>query len=472
MPATLSHEGLIAMLALIGAVIIVAALLSGIVERSNFPQVAAFLLMGALLGPAVAGRLNVGLDSPILRVVATISLALVLFTDAITISLAEIRREAKLAGAILGPGTILAAAAVGFAGHRLLGLQAAHAAILGAALASTDPVILRALLRRPDIPGSARLSLRLESALNDVVLLPIILVAMAFLTRAPGDGEVSVPAIMLRMLVLGPGAGAAVALICIGAMVVIRRRFPIRRDYESFYSIGVCFAAFAAAEALHSSGFLAAFAAGLTIAAFDINMCDCFREYGETTAEMLLLFTFVLLGASLIWTGFEGVNPALVGFGVVALCARPLSLVATLTPMKVEPRSRRLIAWFGPRGLSTLLLVLVPIFAGTPGTPPLFKTAAFVVILSVVIHGGSIMLLDRRARKVQPGEDPLPIVRTIEDMERLRGEGIDVRLIDVRSRTAFQNSKVLLADSTRLDPDFPAKDLNLPKDSWPALFCT
>ncbi len=54
-----------------------------------------------------------------------------------------------------------------------------HAAILGAALASTDPVLLRGLLRRPDISPETRQALRLESGLNDVVLLPIVVVAIA-----------------------------------------------------------------------------------------------------------------------------------------------------------------------------------------------------------------------------------------------------------------------------------------------------
>ena len=67
----------------------------------------------------------------------------------------------------------------------------------------------------------------------------------------------------------------------------------------------MAFSAFAAAEAVHGSGFLAAFAAGLTIAALDVELCDCFIEYGGVTAEMLLLFTFVIFGSSLIWTGFQ-----------------------------------------------------------------------------------------------------------------------------------------------------------------------
>ena len=78
----------------------------------------------------------------------------------------------------------------------------------------------------------------------------------------------------------------------------------MRRDYESLYALGVAFTAFAAAESVGGSGFLAAFAAGLVVAALDVELCDCFLDYGQATAEMFLLFTFVAFGAWLIWTGF------------------------------------------------------------------------------------------------------------------------------------------------------------------------
>src|SRR4051812_19193510 len=136
-------------LALVGIVTIVAALLSGLIDRSDLPQVGVFLALGAMLGPAGLGLLDVTLQSPTLRVVATLSLVLVLFTDAVSLSIAEVRRHGGLAFRVLGPGTLLSAILVALAGRWLLSLPIAATAILGAALASTDPVMLRGLLRRP-----------------------------------------------------------------------------------------------------------------------------------------------------------------------------------------------------------------------------------------------------------------------------------------------------------------------------------
>src|SRR5436309_4516684 len=137
------HESFAAALALIGIVILVASLLSGAVERSGVPQVAIFLLVGAALGPAGLGLLQLDLQSPALQVIAMLALVLVLFSDAIGVDIGEVRQQHRLALLILGPGTLLPAALITGAAWLLLGLSVPAAAVLGAALASTDPVLLR-----------------------------------------------------------------------------------------------------------------------------------------------------------------------------------------------------------------------------------------------------------------------------------------------------------------------------------------
>src|SRR5437867_10033589 len=399
-----SSQFFILTLALVGVVIIVAALLSGFIDRSDVPQVGVFLALGAMLGPAGLQLLDVSLDSPILRVVATLSLVLVLFTDAVSLSIAEIRRHRLLAFLVIGPGTLLSAALIAIAAWMLLDFSPASAVMIGAALASTDPVMLRGLLKRPGLPETVRLALRLESGLNDAVLLPVVLLAMPFLGHGGFPSQTEWARLGLDLVLLGPGAGIAVELLAIAALEMIRRKTGVRRDYESLYSLGVAFAAFAAAEAVHGSGFLAAFAAGITIAALDVELCDCFLEYGETTAEMTLLFTFVLFGSSLIWSGFTVLSWPVFFFAVIVVSIRPIAFFVSLAGTRLDFRSRLLIAWFGPRGLSSLLLILLPVFAAVPGTEPLFFICCLLVLLSVALHGGSLMLVRRDGATVAAPE--------------------------------------------------------------------
>lgn len=405
----LGPQTFVSVLALIGMIILISALLSGVIERSGLPQVAVFLALGAALGPAGLGWLDISLQSPVLRVVATLSLVLVLFNDAVTIDLGEVRRYSKLASLVLGPGTLLSAILYSLAGWLLLGIPPAAAVILGAALASTDPVMLRGLLHRRGTPDAAKSALRLESGLNDIVVLPVVLVAMEFLSRTEQTNAADWARLGLDLFLLGPFAGIIVGLFAVATLDLVRRRVGIRRDYEALYSIGVAFSAYAAAEAVHGSGFLAAFAAGLTISVMDVELCDCFLEYGEATAEMALLFTFVLFGSSLIWTGFSVFSAATLLFAVIVLFLRPAILMSLLARLKLDRPSRYLIAWFGPRGLSSLLLVLLAVFNGLPGSEQLFSICCLVVLLSVVMHGGTLMALAQTKLEPKPaGTLPSP----------------------------------------------------------------
>lgn len=390
-------------LALVGIVIIIASLLSGVVERSGLPVVATFLALGALLGPHGLGITDIGLTSPALATLATLALALVLFSDAVALDLTEVRTRVRLAWRLLGPGTLVVAAIVTWAAWLLLDVPLAAAALLGAALAATDPVLLRSLVRSRGLPVSARVALRLGAGMNDVVLLPV--VAFAILALAGGESghgltahEMALHAVGL--LILGPVAGAAIGSAGILSPKLVRSRFGVRRDYESLYALALAFAAYVAAESLHGSGFLAAFAAGITVAWQDVELCDCFLEYGEATAEMLLLLTFVALGLSLIWTGLALIDARTLLFAAVALCARTVVLLPLLRGVGLEPRERRLIALFGPRGLSSLLYVLLAVFAGVHGSARLFEITCLVVLLSVLVHGGVMMVFLRDNRPV------------------------------------------------------------------------
>ena len=485
-------------LALIGVVIIIAALLSGLIDRSDLPQVGVFLALGAMLGPAGLGLLDVTLESPTLRVVATLSLVLVLFTDAVSLSIAEVRRHGALAFRVLGPGTLLSAALLALAAWLLLGLPVAAAAILGAALASTDPVMLRGLLRRPGLPESVRLALRLESGLNDAVLLPVVLVAMSFLGKSELLNRTEWARIGLDLFLLGPGAGIAVGLLAIGALEMIRRKTGVRRDYESIYSLGVAFAAYAAAESVHGSGFLAAFAAGLTIAALDVELCDCFLEYGQTTAEMALLFTFVLFGSSLIWSGLTVLSGPLFFFAVAVVLIRPIAFFVSLAGTQLDFRSRLLIAWYGPRGLSSLLLILLPVFAAVPGTEYLFSICCFIVLLSVALHGGSLMFLKRDGSTTASAQTvtasaagnvtkELPatstsieseskdgILITIPEMREIQQSGAAFLVLDVRAERSLASSELRAQGALRIPPDRAVErltELDLPRQTWLLAFC-
>ncbi|MDX2057366.1 MAG: cation:proton antiporter [Gemmatimonadales bacterium] len=456
-------------LAAVGIVIVVATLISGVLDKRAVPAVGVFLLLGLLVGPAGLGLFDVSLRSAALGAIATIALTLVLFTDALGIDRNAIRRNLWLAGAVLGPGTLLSALLISGAAWWLLDLPIPLAAILGAALASTDPVMMRGLLRRPGVPAPARVALSVESGLNDVVVLPIVLVATAFLGPSlPSAGEVG--RVALNVFLVGPAMGAAIGLGAVRSLEWMRGRIGLRRDYESLYVLGVAFAAYAAAETVHASGFMAAFSAGLVVALLDVELCDCFKDYGEATSEMFLRFSFVALGTSLIWAGLEALTPATLAFAAVALFGR--SVVLRVATARLDPDSRRYVVWFGPRALSSLLLVLLPVFFGVSEAERLWPVAALVVLLSVAIHGGMLMAWQRQLGVRAPVTDSVLI--KIGEYRNLVGTGARIRLLDVRATRAYEMDDLTATGSLRIDPDRPVESaaaLALPKEDWLIAYC-
>ena len=480
-------ESLPSALALIGIVILVSSLLSGVIERTGVPQVAIFLLLGAVLGPAGLRLLDLELESPTVEWIATLGLVLVLFTDAIAMDFGEIRRPRRLLLMILGPATLIPAALIALAAWLLLGFSPLVSLILGAALASTDPVMLRGLIRRSSVPAPVREALRLEGGINDVVLLPIIILGILALGESENlAAELGRHAVGLFLL--GPGLGALVGFAAIMLLEQIRKRVGVRRDYESLYALGVAFTAFAAAEAVNGSGFLAAFAAGVVIALLDVELCDCFLDYGQATAEMFLLFTFVAFGAGLIWSGLRFVDVPTLVFALVALLARTVVLLPALSWIGVDPRNRRIIAWSGPRGLSSLLLVLLPVFAGVPEGERLFAVTSVVVLLSVALHGTGVALFLRKIEGAAPkaevisapvtkGPDPdhgVPERITLEELRQLQAAGWPVILADVRTDRSYRADNLKAAGAVRLSPDDAvrqARELGLDHHGTVVLYC-
>jgi sodium/hydrogen antiporter len=135
---------------------------------------------------------------------------------------------------------------------------------------------------------------------------------------------------------------------------------------------------------------LAAFAAGVAVTAFNQTLCDCFLDFGQVIAEMTMLLAFVLFGA-LLSTLLADVPllPTLLLAVLAIFVIRPVAVLLVLRVGRAElsAYARRFIAWFGPRGLNSLLFALLVVAQGVPGGEELFAVVGVVVLVSVVAHG-------------------------------------------------------------------------------------
>ena len=375
--------------AMIAMVLMLSGLVSGIVRTAPISVPIIFLGLGLLLGDGGLGLLQIGVHDEALEVVAILSLAFVLFLDAVNLRFDEGERAWLVPVLALGPGTLLTVAIIAGAAMLIFRTPLVESLLLGSILASIDPVVLRDVVRDERVPRSIRQALTTEAGTNDIVVLPLILILSTIALGETG-GASDWAAMLGRLFILGPVTGAAVGFVSVWLIETIRLRVSISREYRALYGVGTVLAAYVAGEVVGGSGFLAVFFAGAVIVKTDFDLCDCFLEYGEITAEMAMLLAFVLFGALLSsLTGTIPLVPALLFALVVLFIARPLAIGLVLRRAVVSKRARTFIGWFGPRGLSSLLFGLLVVLQGVPGAERLLVITGVVVITSVILHGVS-----------------------------------------------------------------------------------
>jgi NhaP-type Na+/H+ or K+/H+ antiporter len=274
-----------------------------------------------------------------------------------------------------------------------------------------------------------------------------------------------------RIFVLGPAVGFAVGAGGAWLMGRADARFGISREYQALYGIGLVLLAFAGAQMLGGDGFLAAFSAGLAVALLNFDLCDCFLDYGETTAEMTMLLAFVFFGAVISELAPRiPLLPALLLAAVVIFIARPLAIGLVLRRAAVSYAAWAFIGWFGPRGLNSLLLALLVFQNRVPNAGFLLAVAGVVVTVSVVAHGvsatplstlygraverntheeereGTAAGLFGRAAEETPRIDPGELAEMLEGPSPLL-------VLDVRTRSQYERDPTRIPGSIRVPPD-------------------
>ena len=330
--------------------------------------------------------------------------------------------------------------------------------------------MLRDVIHDTRIPRSIRHTLGIEAGTNDLVVLPIVLVLIAVALGRLG-GALDWLTFVVRVVVLGPLVGFAIGAGGAWALGKVDAWLGVSRAYQALYGVGLILGAYVAGVAVGGDGFLAAFAAGMATVVLNYDLCDCFLEYGEVTAEMAMLLAFILFGAvlsSLLKT--VALGPALVLAALALGLARPLALSLVLWRATMSRSARAFIGWFGPRGLNSLLLALLVVQNGVPAAEWLLAITGVVVIVSVVMHGisatplsawyGRVVLRETLPEEREGSAEGL-LRESADDVPRMTPQELTERLtsphpplvLDVRTRAAYRADAVQIPGSVRVLPD-------------------
>ncbi|CAN5585367.1 cation:proton antiporter [soil metagenome] len=389
-------------------VLLVGVLISGVAHRSVLSTAVLFLVAGFLLGDGVLGVVRLRPGDELVSGLAELALFSVLFTDGQRVGLADLRSAWRLPGRALLLGMPLTFLVTAILAVAVAGLGWPEALLVAAVLAPTDPVFAAAIVGREEVPGRLRHLLNVESGLNDGLALPVVLVLLAVvggpdIEYGPLAGE----------LALGLVIGVVIPVI---AVLLLRSRFTTTTStYESLTSVAVGLIVLSLAELTHANLFLAAFAAGITIATLAPELRDSFHEFGELVTELLKLVAILVFGA-LISPAFLGEIPPLgYVFAVLALLvARPVAIALSFVGSRLPWPEQAAVAWFGPKGFASVVYGLIVLDSGAAQADVLFHLVALVVVLSILAHSSTDVPIAhyfarRRARERRARQDSVTL---------------------------------------------------------------
>jgi NhaP-type Na+/H+ or K+/H+ antiporter len=370
-------------------------------ERTPLTPPIFFVTVGVALGGDGLGWIDLDVDGTTMHALAELTLVLVLFTDASRIDLACLRREESLPARLLGIGlplTILAG--TGAALVLLPGLGPFEALLLAAILAPTDAALGQAVVSNPLVPLRIRQSLNVESGLNDGIALPAVLI-LASLAGAREEGGDFVYWLRFAALALTLGPLVGVAVGYFGGRLVERgtRAGWINGPFERLSALGLALLAFAGAEVIGGNGFIAAFAAGLTLGNSARSICGCIHEFGEAEGQLFTLVVFLVFGAVMVPDALaHGVGGDVLLYALLSLTVvRMLPVAVSLIGSGLAPATVAFLGWFGPRGLASILFALLIVEGGRLSSGALVEsTVVLAVLMSTFLHGVTAYPLARR----------------------------------------------------------------------------
>jgi sodium/hydrogen antiporter len=391
--------------AVLGALLVVGALLSGLARRSFLSLTAVFVLVGMLLGQGGLDVLHLDPRSAFVKDLALTALVLILFRDGLEVEAEMLQRAWRLPLRKLVLAMPITAAIVAVATKALTDLSWTEAFLVGALLSPTDPVLSSSVVTNPRVPRVVRHSLNLESGLNDGLALPPVLALIAALSL---DERFVWWRFVLQDVTLGVLYGLALGYL---ASRLAPRGASLERSMpphqRSLYALGVAFLTYGLTTLPpHGNGVIAVFVCAIVLGIRRPDLRHAFESRADDVIELVKLGVFVVFGSLLTLGGLFGDGWAAVGVvAVTLLVARTAAVWIALAGTRVDRATKGFMAWFGPKGVATMTFSLLVLGAGIPEADRIFDLAALTVVCSVVVHGltdtPGAEWIGRRARRAE-----------------------------------------------------------------------
>ena len=367
-------------------------LLSKRAERSILTGPMFFVTIGIVMSFLPIELLPDGTKAPAVKILAELTLMLVLFVDASTLDLKKLIRQRNLPVRLLSIGlpiTMLVGALIAillFPDERIWVLV-----LMALILSPTDAALGQAVVTGKQVPERIRQTINVESGLNDGIALPPILICIAILS-GPSAEESSTTywlIFVMKQFLFGPVIGGLVGWLGGKVIEASSKRGWINHTFQRIASLSLAILAFSLAESVHGNGFIAAYFAGMMLGTQVEEIRERIREFGEAESQVMVLFIFLLFGLVLVPLAFPLWDWRVVLYAVLSLTfIRMIPVAISLIGAKLPLPTVWFIGWFGPRGIASVLYLLMAVIQlGTEGYEDMTSVITLTVLLSIFLHG-------------------------------------------------------------------------------------
>ena len=377
-------------------IILITGTLSGfLAQKLKVPDVVVFLLAGTALGPAAAGLLHIRTDSGLNQLILIFGSCYILFDGGASLRL-KVLKEVWITIVLLATAGVLVTAAItAAAAYFVLAVPAMVAVLLGMAIASTDPATLVPIFRQIRIKDRVAQTVMSESAFNDATGA---IATFAALAVATGAGGFSLQAALLDLLKqAGVGIVAGGALGYAAAVLIAHEKYDFLAEYAPAVTIMAVIGAYLGADGLQASGFMAVFVFGIVLGnkesfGFRMDPCEAGRldEYVATTAFLMRMFIFILLGSQV---NFELINRYLAGGVAVVvvfmLVARPAAVFLCAAPdrrAKWSLNELLFMCWTRETGVIPAALAGLLVGMKAPGAEIIASITFIAILMTIIIQ--------------------------------------------------------------------------------------
>jgi len=388
-----------------GLILAIGTITGLLAQKIKIPDVAVFLIVGMLIGPEALGLINIKADSALNQIILLFGASYILFDGGASLRFSILKHVWITIVALATVGVVVTAAITGLAAYYVLGVPLMVALLLGSTLASTDPATLVPIFRQVKIRDRVAQTVVSESAFNDatgaIITFGVLMVAM-------GTGQFSPTASLLDLLkqsVIGIGAGAALGYL--GALLIAHERWSFLAEYAPVVTLAAVIAAYFAADGLQASGFMAVFVFGIMLGnkeSFGFKMqsgeAQKLEDYVATTAFIMRLFIFILLGAQV---DFALMSQHVVGGVIVVtifmLVARPATVFLCALPDRRARWSFNemvFMCWTRETGVIPAALAGLLLGMKAPGAPMIASVAFIAILMTILIQAPTTKWLGRQ----------------------------------------------------------------------------